>query len=319
MKEKCTSDAGRHSCDRCLALDRECTRNRTIQKAGRKRRPRIALNSASPPIYEDFGTAAGLELSKSNNIYASQVEPELESEALAPFEVELLRLLRSERTEDLNAFVKLLVIGPNFERELGAEIRAMAEWKFEGGLDGYLACMGALGLHLGIIKDGDANSNIRRGTLAVSKLRACPKPTLDDLENWIVFGLAIITFSMTALGTGATTVRRHVLLHVASMPNIPDHLMTSDSLLCLTAFEIWECLMKRSSPVFKLDLLQSIRVSRLFGVCGGIFSFLYDICELSHALPLADEVERESIIQNLIEIEEQIESWHPYSPQLCCI
>lgn len=161
----------------------------------------------------------------------------LSSGTLEPFEEDLLRRLRSERSEDLNELVKLLVIGPNFEQRLGKDIRGILNWDFEGAIDGYLACMGALALKMGLSKDSNLESSIRRGALAVSKLRSAPGPSLEELDHWITFGLSIVTFALTALGTGATAVRRHVLKHVASSPDLPDSIKTSDVLVCMTVFE----------------------------------------------------------------------------------
>lgn len=238
----------------------------------------------------------------------------LNSGTLEPFEEDLLRRLQSERTEDLNELVKLLVIGPNFEQRLDKEIRNLLDWDFEGAVDGYLACMGALALKMGLLKDGNLESNIHRGALAVSKLRSAPGPSPTELKPWIIFGLSIVTFAMTALGTGATTVRRHVLKPIASLPELSEEIKACDSLTCLVVFETWECLTKRSIPLLRLDPGSASHVDRLFGVTAGLLPHFYDICELSNALQHADTTDCSDVLEALTIVEREVETWQPRLP-----
>jgi hypothetical protein len=274
----------------------------------------MALAATNPMSTGRFDAGKDSPVPTSIEKHLSLVDSILSSGTLEPFEENLLRRLHSE-SDDLNEFVKLLVIGPNFEKQLDKDIRRVLHCGFEGAIDGYLACMGALGLKMGIMEDGNLESSIRRGALAVSKLRSAPNPSLSELANWIGFGLSIVTFAMTALGTGATTVRRHVLRHVASLPDLPERLKTSDALICMTVFETWECLVKRSIPLIQLDIVESDHVDRLYGITSGLLQYFYDVCELSHALHHADESDRADIMDAMEQVELKIEQWQPCLPR----
>jgi hypothetical protein len=314
MKEKCVYlRARREGCDRCVELGRRCTSHRVVQKAGRKPRAKLALPATSPIPSGSFDSGNELPAPPTSiERQLSLTDSILSSGTLEPFEENLLRRLQSD---DINEFVKLLVIGPNFEEQLDKDLRKLLHCGFEGAIDGYLACMGALGLKMGLMEDGNLESSIRRGALAVSKLRSGPDPSPSDLDNWITLGLSIVTFAMTALGTGATTVRRHVLRHAASLPDLSEKMKTSDSLICMTVFETWECLVKRSIPLIKLENAESIHVDRLFGITSGLLQYFYDVCELSHALHHADESDRADIMDALKIVEQRIELWQPCLPQ----
>jgi hypothetical protein len=313
MKEKCVYlRARRDGCDRCLDLGRRCTSHRVVQKAGRKPRAKTALAATSSMSSGRFDGGRESPAPTSIESHMSLIDSMLNSGTLEPFEESLLR--RSQ-ADDLNEFVKLLVIGPNLEKWLDKDLRGVLHCGFEGAIDAYLACMGALGLKMDLIEDGNLESSIRRGALAVSKLRSAPDPSLSDLDNWIIFGLSIVTFAMTALGTAATTVRRHVLRHTASLPDLPEKLKTSDALICMTVLETWECLVKRSIPLIKLENANSNHVDRLFGITSGLLQYFYDVCELSHALHHADESDSADIMDALKMVEQKIELWQPCLPQ----
>jgi hypothetical protein len=210
---------------------------------------------------------------------------------MEPFERQLLEQAYMQQPETLSVIVRSLIFGPSFEQSMIQEVRLriICNHEDEGILHGYLACMGALAVHGGFFPNSCHQSTVRRGALAVSKLRTRPPAMIGELENWVTAGLMVITFAMTALGTGATQVRRHVLRHVAAAPNIPKGLVDLDSLLCMAVLETWECLIKRSVPVYRLDRSSSEHVDRLFGITGGLLGHFYDICNLSHALKDANE------------------------------
>lgn len=242
----------------------------------------------------------------------------LESGAFEPFEEYLIRMLQPDREADLRGFSSILVTVPKFEQEFILRLRRILDWKIDGHIDGYLACMGALALKLGFVEDDDgkSNINIRRGALAVSKLRASPGPqSSKELDNWITFGLAIMTFAMTALGTGATTVRRHILKHVASQTVLPPEIQYSDSLIPMLVFETWECLLKRSVPLIKLEIMEDTPpVDRLFGLGTPLLPLFYEICQLSQTMAIMSDDERAEMHPAVSDLKYCLERWQPRPP-----
>lgn len=121
---------------------------------------------------------------------------------------------------------------------------------------------------------------------------------------------------MTALGTSATTVGRHVPKHIASLPDLSIEIKISESLVCMVAFETWECLMKRSVPLIRLDISSSTHLDRLIGVTHGLLPLLYDVCELCHAVFHAvfhaEECDKSRVLAASSTFEQQIQLW-----QLC--
>ena len=253
-----------------------------------------------------------------NELNESRINTIIKCGAFEPFEEHLIRMLQPEREADLRGFSSILVTVPKFEQDFIIRLRKIMDWRIGGHIDGYLACFGALALKLGFVPDDDgkSNINIRRGAMAVSKLRASPGPqSSEDLDNWITFGLAIMTFAMTALGTGATTVRRHILKHVASQSVLPADVQFSDSLIPMLVFETWECLLKRSIPVIKLEISDVIPpVDRLFGLGTPLLPLFYRMCQLSSEMTSMGDDKETVIESSLLELQSQFERWKPQPP-----
>jgi hypothetical protein len=246
-----------------------------------------------------------------------RIQAILDSGQYEPFEEHLIRMLQPERQADLHEFSKILVTCPKFERELEVRIRKLLDCNFDGHVDGYLACMGALSLKLGFVPDDGSKSDsiIRRGAIAVAKLRASPGPSHGQLEQWITFGLVIVTFAMTALGTAATTVRRHILKHVAAQEHLPIDFQYCDPLIPMVVFETWECLMKRSVPVINVEIGDNPPpVDRLFGLATSLLPHLFELCKISHDMTLGDEDNRSKLQAARKVLRRNLEDWQPCPP-----
>lgn len=336
MKEKCIFATDLADCERCLQVRKRCVSNRVVGKRGR--RPRTTRIQFAPPQScrpitpstpsnrsssesdtsgdgDQRGscgdTAVALPL-HTDSALLSSLELVSSSQALLPFEESLLDQLRTPRRWN---FIKYLSIGPTFEHATQEEIRTTFDEIYNGNMDGLLACFGALCHATRTFEGIDTEANIRRGTLAVKKLRSTPVPTLDQLSSWLVYGMCIVTFALSALGSDASTVRRHCLGHVASLEGLPDKVSSSASLTYLATLEIQECLLKRQVPIYRPRRMPIGHLDRLMGAIGTLLPHLYDICELSHALDHADSTDKEDIRMALDTLELKIEMWQPSFPQ----
>ena len=321
MKERCIFEAGLDCCSRCYELERQCTTDRPKRAAGRRARSRRLVQVQSPPL-----SGASIVVSKvlENDVPMPKDNDEwrinaiIQSGSFEPFEEQLIRMLQPDREADLLRYSRLFASCPRFERDLARRLRELLDCRVDGHIDGYLACMGAVALKLGFIHDdGDmSDSNIRRGAVAVAKLRASHGPSEGHLlESWITLGLTIVTFALTALGTGATTVRQHILKHLASLPELPNRVLYLDPLVPMLILECWECLLKREVPLIKLGVTKGhVPVDRLFGLGIPLLVEYHDLCQISRDLANTNDLKKPEKEALVCDLRRRLEEWQPCPP-----
>jgi hypothetical protein len=329
MKEKCvysliTFDQS-PACSRCAKLARPCITSRRKRTIGRPRKADTTL--VLPRACREFVWCTRTPSSPPPKL--SQADPASwpSNPVLAHRSSAELSLLQAlfDKNRPTN-FIDRFVLGPSFAE---AELRGICGMLVtfpeaaESLLSGLLACSRRFfvlveGTAGGNREPGRAGEEYRYSAKAAKELRERGERNekrrggVMDLLPPLVIALGIMTFDLLDSGLHAHSICRYALGLVSS--SSASSLETERSvglesqMLPLIHMDTCNCLVRRQIPLHQLQSTQ--KVDRYIGLCGSLFSLLYDVCHVSRKLSLGG-ADRQEYYDELGRVETAVRHWRP--------
>jgi len=331
MKEKCvygliTIDNQNPACSRCAKLARLCITSRIKRTIGRPRKADTTL--VLPRAYHEFVWCTGTPSSTPPKLSHWDPASGPSNPVLAHRSSAELSLLQAlfDRNRPTN-FMDRFVLGPSFAE---AELRGICGMLVtypeatESLLSGLLACS----RRFFALVEGTAGGNreprregeeYRYSAKAAKELRERGERNekrrggVMDLFLPLVIALGIMTFDLLDSGLHAHSICRYALGLVsssssASSPETGRSVGLDSQMLPLIHMDTCNCLVRRQIPLHQLQ--SAPKVDRYIGLCGSLFSLLYDVCHVSRKLRPGG-AEKQEDYDELGRVETAVRLWRP--------
>jgi len=331
MKEKCVYelialDHQKPVCSRCAKLARPCITSRKKQTTGRRRK--TDATSVLPRACQEFVWCTGTQSSPPPRL--AQADPASGPSNLmlahrSSAELSLLQAL-FDKNRPTN-FMDRFVLGPSFaEAELKGLCGMLVTFPevAESLLSGLLACSRRF---FALVEEPTSSNSepkkegeeYKYSANAVKELRKRGEGNEKrrdgmDLLLPMVIALGVITFDLLDSGLHAHSICRYALGLASSSSSSPSSLETGRSVglesqvLPLIHMDTCNCLVRRQVPLYQLKSAQ--KVDRYIGLCGPLFSLLYDVCCVSRKLR-PDGTGRPEDYEELGRVETVVRDWKP--------
>lgn len=240
---------------------------------------------------------------------------------------------------DKAGFINYFVLAPRYADDILGHLFASLSSSPESLLSIFLACAGLFSRKLRLGPCSDASIDYANGARAVRALRGTAEAgaalSRADLMTMITLGLGAVTFELLGSGRCAHSISRYTIGlvdHSFRLANvapgstqgtvIPDDLRPS--LVPLVALDLFNCVIRRQVPAFKLQLQGQNTVDRYIGLCRPLLPCLFDLCCIGHELSSYHAAamdtckvrnDRMSVIEaDLCMLESTVLSWHSSLP-----
>lgn len=322
VKEKCRWNHGQSDCERCKRLQAPCQSTRPIATPGRRPRAQLlkaashrsSTSESSTPTNSLDGSDIEKATSSTPNLKIIQICKPLSIYIdLNERELQLLNGIPRGNTR-----IDQFLVGTSFHASHRRTfLRHLC--KATSIIQDAVIASSAL------IAYEDATSRSpedriighRRAALAISSLRSLTNFDPTDLSTVLMLSASAVTFALHISGS-ALAICRHSLHLIRSFYKSSEELDSEclAFLICLIHSEIAECLMQCELPTFRFELpYTGPFVDRFLGVASPLLSYLYDVCDISHRLRLAEKGTSEStILEILTETEIAVSRWQPILP-----
>ncbi|VUC21209.1 unnamed protein product [Clonostachys rosea] len=327
-KEKCTYTGLERSCVRCLKLKRECV----MRAKKRMGRPPVAKSASSTIL--DVGTrpveasnthdtnAMTLVTRKTSSSKKKRQNAAAESQGF-PLPRSLFAFQQSPLSQNIKhaivsvtgfqEFHRFFMLGETFTSLYQSATLVIYDLAPQVFSNAYYATMCVL--------FDQKNPSLRDNemTLAASCLRHLVKlsysiNSVGDAAVAIMLGQIMLVYNSLIPNPYTRTITKGTLL--ATKEWYPQLLKepSFDSITLAPVFvDTVDCLFRREVPVVRIPVRNFCTVDRLMGISSPLFSYIYDLCEVSHDCKVKD-IAPSTEYDPYTDVEERISSWVPEWP-----
>jgi hypothetical protein len=356
-KEKCIYEVPglSEACRRCIMFKRQCITTRTRMMRGRRRRPETMQTQPQPGVQFVWFDSRGLVAESSEpsvpssppNVVADTVEKSISGEThtqekqtwedilhpadfLTPSNPLLAGLQPKESmlldmAFNKDCFMQHFILSSNFANFLlGAPFKVLYRYP-EVLLKSFLACSEKFARNMGLGNlDTSPDDGYANGTKAIMSLRSAgARVPLDtcELVALILLSVGMITFDIMDSGLSAHSISRYTLDLVQqsrSHIGLNAAYELSEDLVPLVHLDLVNCVIRRQLPISNFPARDTRHIDPYLGICGSLFPYLFEICNISHAIGSLEKPEQNMGVKiapqldaRLSAVETAIMSWEP--------